>query len=390
MEEVRPGVWRLRVYLGRRARTDTPVHANRTFRGTEKQASRALARFVADVDADRFDRTKATVGQLLDRWLATIETVRKPSTVRDYRGAIEHTIRPAIGNTRLAALRADELDAWYRHWLTEEVSPGRRRSPTTVVKYHHIIAAACAQAVKWGWIERNPAKLTTPPRAVNAEMVIPTPEALQEILSRAEAKRPVLGTAVALAALTGLRRGELCALRWTDVGTDRLSVSRSLTVLKRELVLGDTKTHARRVLALDALALEVLGRRRQEAERVAELADVALDPHGFVLSERADSARPILPDTLTHWFGDLMVEMGLPFHLHHLRHFMVTTALAAGVDVRTVAGRSGHKDSSLMLRVYAHAVETQDRRAAEALGKALKPKRARARKAIGSGATVKA
>lgn len=380
LTERSPGVWRLRVYRGRNPITGAPLQASRTFRGTEPQARKALARLVTEVEDGKFNPSTATFGEVLDRWLLQIEGESSPSTIRDYKGAIEHAIRPALGSVRLTKLGAADLDAWYRHWLTEEVkaateeTPPAYRSTTTVRKYHAIISAALGQAVKWGWRDSNPAKKASPPSARRTAMAVPSPAELQQMVQLGEAREPALGTAIALAALTGCRRGELCALRWTDISGSTLTVGRSVTVLRREVVQeGPTKTHQVRTVSLDPLALAVLEQRRREVERVAAYAHTKVAPNGYVLSGRPDGTNPLRPDTLTHWFGTLMTDMGLPYHLHQLRHFSATTLIAAGVDVRTVAGRLGHADASTTLRVYAHALEAQDKIAAEVLGKALTP-----------------
>ena len=130
----------------------------KTFHGGEHAAAKALAALVTDAEAGKFDRTRATVGQLLDKWLEHIEPVRRPSTINGYRGKIEHDIRPALGDVPLAKLGADDLDRCYDAWL------GRGLATATVRQYHAILAAALHQAVKWGWIDANPADRSSPRR----------------------------------------------------------------------------------------------------------------------------------------------------------------------------------------------------------------------------------
>jgi integrase len=81
----------------------------------------------------------------------------------------------------------------------------------------------------------------------------------------------------------------------------------------------------------------------------------------------------LAPHGLSHAFARLNQRVGLDYHLHELRHFTATTAIAAGADIRTVAGRLGHADPSVTLRIYAHAVEARDRDVAAILGKAVRP-----------------
>ena len=369
MRERSPGVWQLRAYLGKDPLTGNPIQASRTFKGTGAAAKKALARLVTEVDDRKFDRTRATMGQLLDLWLAGLS--RKPSTIRDYQSAVDHAIRPALGDVRLATLKADKLDACYRAWLTEEVSPGVKRSATTVRKYHAIIRAALHQAVKWDWIDRNPAENASPPSAVRTEMTVPSPAELQALIRDAEAHDPVLAFAIALAALTGARRGELCALRWSDVKVDRLVIARSISQVQGVRHEGDTKTHQVRVIALDEIARDVLAQRRLEVERLSTEADSPLVEDPYVLSYRADAGQAINPDTLTGGFRRCANRLGLKYHFHELRHFAATEMFGAGVDPRTVGGRLGHADASVTAKTYAHMIAARDQEAAAALGRAF-------------------
>jgi integrase len=228
-------------------------------------------------------------------------------------------------------------------------------------------------------------------------MVVPTPKRLTELIKAGETFDPVLATAVALAALTGARRGELVALRWSDIdlkaGTMR--IARSLTIARGEQHTGPTKTHAARDLALDPVCVEVLNRRWAHVRNLSAEADSPLVSDPYVLSYNANGAVPVNPDTLTHGFSKLCVAMEKPalkklketnedgtrndlapvdrwpYRFHDLRQFSVTTLIAAGVDVRTVAERHGHARATMTLDRYAHALPERDREAAGVLGTAV-------------------
>jgi integrase len=391
MRERSPGHWQLRAFAGPDPVTGKPRQVARTFRGAERAAAKALGALVAEVEAGKFDRTTATVGQLLDRWTEFAAQRQRPRTVYENQSKINSRIRPILGNVRLHKLEPDTLDSAYRRWLEEGLSP------STVHQYHAILSAACAQAVKWGWIDRAPTERATPPQPVRKDMVVPTPTQLSDIVKAAEADDPVLATAVALAALTGARRGELAALRWSDVDliVGRLTIARSLTVSSGKHHTGPTKTHASRELALDPIGIEVFKRRRAYMVDLSERAESALVSDPYILSYNANGARPASPDTITHRFGKLCETMEMPalkelrksrprakrtdlppadrwpFRFHDLRHFSVTTLIAAGVDVRTVAERHGHAKATMTLDLYAHALPERDREAAGLLGAAL-------------------
>lgn len=356
------GVWRLRVYV-----RETERQVQRTFKGTSTEAAKALAKFVAEVEQGRFDHTKASVGELLDKWIAQIEPTRRPLTLVNYRRKIEHDIRPALGDARLAKLRADRLDRFYGEQLA------RGMSTTTVRQQHAILSAALHQAVNWGWIDANPAEKASPPGVRTSKMVVPDFDQIDKLYRAARDYDPVLGTAVALAALSGARRGELAALRWSDVDlvAGRISLSRAISVVGGVTYEGRTKTHQARTIALDEAAVAVLRDRWEFIVDLSERAEspLVLDP--FVLSYQAHGGTPVNPDTITHRFATIAKSVGIDCHLRSLRHFSVTTLIAAGVDIRTVAERHGHAQATMTLNRYAHALPERDRFAAGVLGRAI-------------------
>ena len=392
MRERSPGHWQLRVYVGRDPVTGKSRQMTRTFKGGERAAAKALAALVTEVETGSFNRTSATVSQLLDKWLEAGEWSQRPRTLYENRRKIDGRIRPILGHILLAELEPDVIDAAYRMWLDDGLSP------TTVHKYHCILLAACRQAVKWGWIDDAPTARSTPPRVERTEMKVPTPAQVSVLIKAAEDRDPVLGTAVALAALTGARRGELIALRWSDIDltNGRVKIARSLTVAQGERHMGSTKTHASRDVALDPVGVEVLNRRWAYMIDLSIRSQSPIMPDSYVLSYRANGAFPVNPDSLTHGFRSLCEAMEQPaleklreaipmakktdlapgerwgFRFHDLRHFSVTTLIAAGVDVRTVADRHGHANATMTLNRYAHALPERDREAAGLLGAALK------------------
>jgi integrase len=391
MRERSPGRWQLRAYVGRDPVTGKPRQVTRTFKGGERAAAKALSALVAEVETGRFNRTTATVSQLLDKWLEAGEWSQRPRTLYENRRKIDGRIRPILGHIQLAELEPDIIDAAYRGWLDDGLSPA------TVHKYHCILSAACRQAVKWGWIDTAPTARSTPPKERRTEMNVPTPVEVSALIKAADGKDPVLGTAVALAALTGARRGELIALRWSDIDLAKgsIKIARSLTVTHGKRHVGPTKTRASRDVAIDPIGVEVLNSRWARMVDLSARTRSQMVPDPCVLSYQANGATPVNPDTLTHGFRTLCEEMELPaldklrdtlatakrtdlapgerwpFRFHDLRHFSVTTLIAAGVDVRTVADRHGHANATMTLNRYAHALPERDREAAGVLGASL-------------------
>lgn len=374
MTERKPGVWLLRVSTGAYTAKGSAVQKSRTFHGGRREAETELGRFVSEVVAEReFNKGHGvTVTALLDRWLAHVAAERTPQTLHSYRLKIEGRLKPVLGPVRLDRLTAAQIDRAMADWSAEGLSPA------TVRQLYAILGAALHQAHRWGWVAEIATRRASPPSVRRKPGGVPTPDQLRALIVRAEqvADGGVLAAAIALAAATGCRRGELCALRWSDIDlvSGTVTVARSLGWVNGELTEGETKTHQVRRLAVDEFGLSIVRARMAAQRTTAALAGVALDGDPYLLSRSARGALPCLPDGLTHGFGRVARALGMPYHFHQLRHWAATTALSEGHDVRTVAGRLGHADASTTLRVYAHVVEARDQELAGTLGRALRQK----------------
>ena len=369
-DERSPGVWRLRVFIGRDPVTGNPRQVTRTFRGTKKQADTALAEFLTEVSNRSVPvDVSTTLGAFLDRWLDHIEPNRSPSTILGYRHKIER-IKKQLGNVRLDKLTPQHLDRAYRVWQDEGLHA------STVHHLHRVLSAALRQAVKWGLLVTPPTARATPPPRRHTPKEIPAPEVVQRLITKAEEREePVLAAVVAVAATTGLRRGELSGLRWSDVALEegRLHVRRSI---KNDAhggwVVGPTKTHQVRRIALDEFTVSVLRSHRARALKWASDAGVSIGDEGYVFTLDPSGQSCFPPDGLTHRFAALARAAGVrAVTLHTLRHFSASMLIASGRDVRTIAGRLGHSDATTTLRVYAHMVEGRDQDAADYLGSLL-------------------
>ena len=369
-DERSPGIWRLRVFIGRDPVTGNPKQVTRTFHGTKKQADTALAEFVTEVSNGTVPIVASTtVAEFLDRWLDHITPTRSPATIRGYRHKAER-INHRLGGIRLDKLTAQHLDRAYRAWLDEGLHP------STVHHLHRVLSAALRQAVKWGLLAVAPTARATPPPRRHTPKEIPTPDVVQKLITAAEDRgQPVLAAIIAVAATTGLRRGELAGLHWNDVHLDvgRLHVHQSLkNGLEGGWVIGPTKTHQARRISLDEFTTTVLRTHRANVEAWAADAGIEVLDDGFVFTLDPSGREPLKPDGLTHSFASLCQAAGVRgVSLHTLRHFSASMLIASGRDVRTIAGRLGHSDATTTLRVYAHMVEGRDQDAADYLGSLL-------------------
>lgn len=374
--KLREGVWELRLTLGKDQITGKYRRVSKTFHGSARAADRAL-RDLIDEQAPSTDGAGATFGQLLDQWLDECERLDlSPTTLRTYRSQIEKTIRPRLGKVPLTALTAKHLDDLYGALKAVD------KSPKTIRNHHGTISAALHQGVRWEWVNENVADKARPPRVPQRRVSAPSVEVVRKVIDAAEERDPRLAPFLILAALTGMRRGELCALRWTDVDLNLgvIEVSRSVVVVPGGVAEKSTKTDTSREVALDPVGIALLEEYKDEVIGWAKAVGVALPKDAFIFSPFIDGTTPFRPDNVTSFFIRVRDSVGAKeVRLHDLRHFTATQLIGAGVDVRTVAGRLGHADPSITLRIYSHLIEDRDRAAAAIMGDVLGPtKKARA------------
>ncbi len=371
---------------------------------TQDGARVALARLREAVEADAHPQRSATVAMLLEQWLEVVDHAL--STRETTEGYVRRTIVPAIGDMPLRKLqhRVDLLDRLYTHLrrcnklcdgrgVAVHAAEGahdcavvgcerhecRPMSPGSVRRVHAILSAALGYAVAWGWIEKNPAEYAHPPKLSRRRARPPEPAQVARLLNLAWRTDVELAVFLWLATTTGARRGELTALRWTavDFGAAVLRIESAYAVRAGRRELKATKTDTDRRLALDALTVQLL--RDFWEQRAAALAPgkLRLAAEAFVFGPDPMGSRPWHPDHFTHAYRHLADVLDIAEPLKNLRHFNATQLLAAGVDLRTTAGRLGHSDGgATTLRVYADWLPATDRAAAEQLATDLAALRA--------------
>ncbi|MGH9093712.1 MAG: tyrosine-type recombinase/integrase [Acidimicrobiales bacterium] len=239
---------------------------------------------------------------------------------------------------------------------------------------HNVLHRALEQALRWDWLAINPASRASLPRLPGSRIRSPSPEEIHRLVDAATGETPALGVYLRLAAATGARRGELVGLRWPDVRFDEgaIVVSRSVVVGPAGATEKDTKTHAARRVAADGGTIDVLRAHLAAGQVKAESCGTTLAADGFVFSDAVDASVGWRPEYATQAFARIARRAGVEHvRLHDLRHFVASRLLAGGIDVRTVAGRLGHRNPNVTLNVYAHFLPEADRGAADVLGSLL-------------------
>ena len=232
----------------------------RTVHGNKREASKALAAMVAEVDRRPVTTSgKNTVAVLCREWLDHASPSFSPKTVETTRMYIEDPIVPVLGSIPVAKLTPADLDRFYRQLLEVGRSRGPY-APATIRRVHGIIRRALTQGVRWGWISHNPAIDASPPRVPMKELKPPDPAQVVQLFRLAQDSDPELATFIILAASSGARRGELLALRWSDIDLEggRLSIERGIVRVDDRLIEQGTKTHQSRRVSLDSTTVAAL------------------------------------------------------------------------------------------------------------------------------------
>jgi integrase len=323
-----------------------------------------------------------TMSVLFRRWLENLADSKAKSTVETYRTVIGTHLEPAFGRRKLRDVTPYSLDQYYA--ARQKAGMG----PRTIRQHHAILSSAFTQAMRWEWIDRNPARLASPPPIPRQKRIIPEVEQVHKLLDAAGGDVE-LATAIFLAAVTGARRGELCGLRWCDIdwGEGTLRIERQRVPLEGGEATVPLKHGDGRTVAVGPVGLAVLRWYRGLTEERADLLEVAVPPDGWLLSKDCGRS-PLRSKGLGEAITDLGRRAGVPVTTHAFRRFAATQMVGTGVDVRTAAGRLGHTPD-MLLRVYAGFMPSRDRLAAEGLEALVLPPDAKRPRRFGTGEGVR-
>lgn len=328
---------------------------------TRKEAEAVRARLVSDIHSGTYvTPTGLTLEEYVEeRWLPSMRTRVKPSTWDSYRRNMELHVLPRLGRAKLAELTSGILNRLYGNLLADGRCDEQGGLSAKTVRYiHTTLHKALADAVDDQLIGRNPAANAKPPRPekrFNGQIRFWTADELSRFLDGVGEHR--LSAAFRLAALTGMRRGEVLGLRWRDIDWDfdRVSIQHTLVSVAYEVQSSTPKTHQARVIDLDSETVRALHdhRARLLDERDAWGDDFIDDDLVFC---REDGS-PIHPAVFSQTFENLVRKAGLPrIRLHDLRHTHATLALKAGVPVKVISERLGHESPAFTMKQYAHAM----------------------------------
>lgn len=302
-----------------------------------------------------------TVGELCQRWLETERKRWKPRTLANYQKLCERWVQPQLGRVRLSKLSPDRLQRFL------DAIPGRQAS-----QVFRLLHRAFTVAVRWGWIPANPCDRVVCPTYQAPRPELPDSQALarlfQHCLESDDPHAPLVGIAL----LTGLRLGELLALRWDAVDLDAglVKVVRSGQWVGNQWVVTEPKSQAgRRVIPVGELGVRLLRRQKAVVARRRLVAGQAWHDHVLVFPNTA--GQPLKGSVVIRAVARLCRQAGVPrLTVHQLRHASASLALSAGIPLPDVARRLGHAHPAITAGIYGHAI-ADGRHVAEAIERAL-------------------
>jgi integrase len=358
------GRWEARYYVP----TMNGTKRKTIYGKTQAEVRDKLTKALSDrIDGIVYDDENMTVGEYLNMWLkgSVYGSVRQSTYDRDT-NLVNNHIKPLLGSLKLKKLNSAHIQSFYRDRLDTGLSA------STVHKMHDILRHGLAQAVDWHLSPRNVADVVKPPRPVAKEMVALSTDDTRRLLDAAAEDR--LEALYKLAVHTGMRQGELLALRWQDVDLENavVSVRRTLTRSGGKTTFGEPKTKkSRRSIRLTPQAAEALRAHLERQLRDMEILGDRYRDQGLVFT--TDTGAPINPSNLRQRsFAPLLKRAGLPhMRFHDLRHTCATLLLSCGVHPKFVQELLGHATIAITLDTYSHVMPSMADATAKAMEDAL-------------------
>lgn len=373
LRERAPGAFELKV-RALDQKTGRRIVKYYSFKGTRMGAKKRLGELLNLANDGALPDEQKLFGVLLDVWISGLDV--SPKTSERYKEIAERQIRPHLGKLKVRAITPSRVEQLYGD-LRAGIGPdgkegGRPLSSKTIGHVHRLLVQVFALAERDRVIQSNPARHARRPKEAGGEVEILKEAEVRAVLDKLSGRPLWLIAAVGLA--TGMRRGELLALRWADIDfeANRIRVVQSLEETRGGLRFKSPKTkQGRRQLTVPASIVTELRahRRRQLEERLA--LGLGRDQDDGLVFRQPDGS-PLRPNRLSCEWRRAVVALKLPkVSLHSWRHSHASALIAAGVDVVTVSKRLGHASPTITLGVYSHLFHPTDSDAAAVFDRAF-------------------
>ncbi len=339
------------------------------FSGNKKEAEKNLRDVIKEYEEGNYiDPSEQTLGEFLDYWLDMVKGAVELKTFERYQQMARVNIKPVLGSIKVQRLETRHLDEAYALLLNEGRHDGDGGlAPKTIRNIHGVLSMALKKAVAWKMILTNPAAEVTLPKVERQEVKVLTKERSADLLASCEGRwlHPIVFTAL----MTGMRRGEIAALRWRNVNLKDgwIRVAASIEVTRGGRREKDVKTkHSRRRISLPPVAVDYLEQHKsREAEKRLRLGS-GLDGDAYVFT--TDDCRMRAPELISEEFAKLAKKQKIDITFHGLRHTHISQLLADGHPITTVSRRAGHAATSITLDIYGHVMPDSQERMMEEFG----------------------
>ena len=354
------GRWEGRIVIGHKE-NGAPIFHYLSAR-TQKELLEKLHRCIDEYDgAELTEDCRMTLGEWLEIWLTECaEPSVRPSTFRGYRAYVRDKIAPYLGEKEIRKVTVDDIQNLYRKLKKEGGAEGGPLSGASVRRIHGVLNQALKVAADRHLIVKNPTDNVTLPKREPSPRTILNDEQLERFMEAIRQDRR-WHDFFYLEITTGLRRGELCGLMWSDFDEKKGTLSIRRTLHGKEgggYYVGDTKTGTgRRIIKLPPSTVQLLTERKRAA--ISQ----------WIFPNPIHPEDPVMPNSGNNRMKKLLAEAGLPrMRFHDLRHTFATHALTSGVDAKTLSGILGHTKTSFTLDTYTHVTGDMHRRASEIVG----------------------
>jgi integrase len=340
---------------------------------SKREAEKEYARIRSEIDRGTYiDATDLTVREYLEKWLEDYAALRQAKTYERYEELIRLHVVPYLGQIKLCDLKPAHVQSLYARLQREGRRDGKEGglSARSVLHVHRCLHKALSSAVKWELIARNPAdkdRVEVPdPGKARAKGC--TAEELKQILTGAEGS--TIHAAVVLAAYTGMRLGEIIAVRWSDVDLSAgvLTVCRSAAETRTTgtIVKAPKTEESHRNVELPQVAIAALRRHREDQDRRKALLGSAWQENDLVIPNDDGTLRT--PDGVTRAFARLVKQKGLPrLTFHGLRHAHTQVLIEQNVNLETIRDRLGHSTITTTADIYGRGLRAKQKPAREAI-----------------------
>lgn len=340
---------------------------------SQREAEKLLALMIAEVEQGQFTNTKnLTFTDFIARWIKDYGLNNlAPKTLHRYKQLFDTRIIPALGHYKIEHIKPAHLLEFYNTLINEgtrlDGRPGKI-SDRTVLYHHRVISAVLQDAVEWQVIPYNPAKRVKPPKVIKTQGKYYDEEQTAALLQAAENEAFDYRVILVLAISTGLRRGELMGLEWSDIDFEKLTLTVrqvSQYIPGKGIFTKEPKNEtSKRTVSLPLSVVSLVKEYRKEwAENRIRIADLWQGSDRLFVTW---DGKPMHPDTISKWFPKFLKRHGLPpLPFHGLRHTAATLLIKEGLHAKTISSRLGHSNINTTMNIYGHALKSADKEAAD-------------------------